>query len=314
MRYRVEHRIATLTTMTTSAVLIAGKISDTVQVDTITFWPWDLGPEGRYRGDFWLAEMCIEADNFREVGLTEWGTLQRVIPRLALVTQTYADFVREPYLILREDRDVCFLRFTRESSPVGLMFGDEEFEALKLLLAQRSIRNEFYFYWNDAVNAVGYTAKLLLMLAAIEALARGRTGCTGRNKTPQYWDEIRKILGDDVTVWLFGEKGASQGGLRHRLAHGEYFQNDDGQRDYLELIHKRVLSYFNEQVIGKPLLSLDVTDPQRHFWGGKQGGSWFIRRKGRETLNLRAAVKDFETNGVNGLKDHELVDPWPSDY
>jgi len=85
--YRVEHRIATLAT---SAVLSNGKIDECFQVETIGFSPWDLSPGGRYRGDFWLAESEVDADSLADASDRSWRALARIVPRLAVVTQSYA--------------------------------------------------------------------------------------------------------------------------------------------------------------------------------------------------------------------------------
>ena len=45
---------------------------------------------------------------------------------------------------------------------------------------------------------------------------------------------------------------------------------------------------------------------QRHPWGNKEGGRFFIKRRDTGTLVLRGIVGDFDTNGVAKLKDHEL--------
>ena len=57
------------------------------------------------------------------------------------------------------------------------MFVEPHLAALKRLLVDSSIPEEFYYYWNDVVNAIGYTPKLLLMCSAIECLTR-----TGRRR------------------------------------------------------------------------------------------------------------------------------------
>lgn len=67
------------------------------------------------------------------------------------------------------------------------MFGENDPKALNQLLSEGSIREEFYYYWHDAINAVGYTPKLLLMFSAIESLAKQVNG-------KKDWKKIEQIL------------------------------------------------------------------------------------------------------------------------
>ena len=77
------------------------------------------------------------------------------------------------------------------------------------------IPEKFYCYWNDVVNAVGYTPKLLLMCAAIGCLTRIRLG-------KKDWEKVVQVLGRELKEDLYGTEEDSSTGLRHRLAHGEY--------------------------------------------------------------------------------------------
>jgi len=94
---------------------------------------------------------------------------------------------------------------------------------------------------------------------------------------------------------------------RHRLIHGEYFMPDDSGKNYVELIHRKVMVYFNDHVLREPLLDLAVVNPQRHPWGSLEGGGWFIRTKSPVELSLKGVLADFTKNGVNHLEHHELV-------
>ena len=180
------------------------------------------------------------------------------------------------------------------------MFVEDHREALVRLLKDPSIPDEFYYYWNDVVNAVGYTPKLLLMCAAIECLTR-----TGHGKKD--WDKVVRVLGRELKEELYGAKENSSTGLRHRLSHGEYFGADHSGKNYVELIHKKVMEYFNDHVLNEKLLELNVVSPQRHFVGTVEGGAWFIKSKKAGELSLKSILMDFEQNDVNSLKTHELV-------
>ena len=49
-------------------------------------------------------------------------------------------------------------------------------KALLALLGCPQIPEEFFYYWNDAVNSTGYSSKLVLMFSAIEALVKKPDG------------------------------------------------------------------------------------------------------------------------------------------
>jgi hypothetical protein len=188
----------------------------------------------------------------------------------------------------------------RKRAGVDLMFVEKHLEALVRLLEDPSIPEEFYYYWNDVVNAVGYTPKLLLMCSAIECLTR-----LGRGEKD--WEKVEEVLGKELKEDLFGTEGNSSIGLRHRLTHGEYFGEADSGKNYVELIHKRVMAYFNEHILNEQLLDLSVVNPQRHFVGSVEGGAWFIKSRDSERLSLRRILGDFSTNDVSNLEAHELV-------
>jgi hypothetical protein len=79
----------------------------------------------------------------------------------------------------------------RKRSKVRLMFVEAHRKALDKLLEDASIPVEFYYYWNDVVNAVGGTPKLLLMCAVIECLTR-----TGHGKKD--WEKVERVLGKEL--------------------------------------------------------------------------------------------------------------------
>jgi hypothetical protein len=296
MRYRVEQRIQTLAH---NAVMKDGRMEAAFSVGPIRYAHWDFEQREAWSSDYWLAEATIDADDYKSAFRIFRQELNRVVPRVALIGQAYTDFLYQPMLIVREGAQVGFLRFFRRKSKVGLMFVQDHQEALGRLLADDSIPEEFYYYWNDVVNAVGYTPKILLMCAALECLTRTRHG-------EKDFEKLERILGKELKEELWGTKGASSGALRHRLSHGEYLSADDSGKNYVELIHKKVMAYFNEHILKAPLLSLDIVSPQRHFVGSHEGGSWFIKSKTSGQLSLKAILMDFETNDIN-LKEHVFV-------
>jgi hypothetical protein len=305
MRYRVEQRIETLAH---NAVMKDGRMEAAFSVGRIRYAHWDFEQRQAWSSDFWLAEATIDADDYTSAFRIFRQELNQVVPRIALIGQAYTDFLYQPMLIVKEGAQVGFLRFFRRKSKVGLMFVQDHQEALGKLLADDSIPEEFYYYWNDVVNAVGYTPKILLMCAALECLTR-----TGHGEKD--FEKLERILGKELKEELWGTKGDSSGALRHRLSHGEYLSADDSGKNYVELVHKRVMAYFNEHVLKAALLSLDIVSPQRHFIGSVEGGSWFIRSKTSGCLSLKTVLVDFDQNDLN-LQEHDLVydDPVIASY
>src|SRR5262245_44612837 len=138
------------------------------------------------------------------------------------------------------------------------------------------------------------------MCAAIECLTR-----TGYGKKD--WDKVIQVLGKELKEDLYGTKEDSSTGLRHRLSHGEYFSAEHSAKNYVELIHAKVMEYFNDHIFKARLLDSNVVSPQRHFSGTHEGGSWFIKSKKVGGLSLKKILLDFDKNDVNHLEDHELV-------
>jgi hypothetical protein len=297
MRYRVEQRIETLAD---NAVMKDGRMEAAFSVGPVRYSHWDFDLSRGWPSDFWLAEASIEAGDYKAAFGIFRQELNRVIPRISLISQAYTDFLQQPLLIVKEGEPVGFLRYLRKKPGVGLMFVEDHLKALVRLVEDASIPEEFYYYWNDVVNAVEYTPKLLLMCAAIECLTR-----TGHGKKD--WKKVVEVLGTELKEELYGTKEDSSAGLRHRLSHGEYFGADHSGKNYVELIHKKVMAYFNDHILKERLLELNVVSPQRHFVGGLEGGSWFLKSKNSGSLSLKSILLDFEKNNVNQLEDHELV-------
>lgn len=296
MRYRLEQRVETLAD---NAVMKDGRIEAAFSVNGVRYSHWDFDFSRGWPTDAWLAEASIEAKDYKAAFRAFRQNLNRVVSRVSLISQTYIDFLHQPLLIVKDGADVGFIRYMRKRGGTGLMFVEDHYRALKLLLAESTVPEEFYYYWNDVVNAVGYTPKLLLMCSAIECLAR-----MGRRKKD--WAKIELILGKELKEELFGTEGNSDRCLRNRLTHGEYLGSSDAGKNYVELIHRRMMTYFNEQVLKGPLLEMGVVSPQRHFWGNVEGGSWFIKRKTPGEFSLKSVLADFAKNDVD-LQDHEIL-------
>ena len=139
----------------------------------------------------------MDAPDFDQAYREFRGKLVRIIPRIALIGQCFIEYQAQPFLIRRLDRDFAFVRLSHDDGPVGLVFGDDELEALNILLVNKDIPEEFFYYWTDAVNVTGYSAKLVLMFAALEALVKKKDG-------DKDFAKLECILGSELKKDLWG--------------------------------------------------------------------------------------------------------------
>jgi hypothetical protein len=102
--------------------------------------------------------------------------------------------------------------------------------------------------------------------------------------------------------------------VRNRLVHGEYFQPKE--KNYLELVHKKVVSYFNDLIFREKLLTEDIVNPQRHFFGNKDETAFFIKAKDGGKLRLREILANLYKNGIHNPENYEYVydDPNTQQY
>jgi hypothetical protein len=286
MKHRIQQQIETLAE---NAVSMMNEQPSFV-ANGITFTHWDFNHSDGWLVDAWQAEATIDADDYKSAFAKFGELLTPVIPRVAFVSQCYTEARMQPILIVRDGSNVGLFSDFFASDPVGLMFMDEEKSALDKLLADKRIDDSFFFYWNDAVNTAGHTAKLLVMFSAIEALAK-------KPSSKKDWGLIEKVLGKELKDKIFRPTT----GLRNRLVHGDYFSPSDS-KNYVEVIHKKVMVYFNDHILGAKLLSEDVVHPQRHFFGNKMRGAGFISPKDDRTpFNLRTVLDD-----ANNSEDRRL--------
>lgn len=296
-KYEIEHKILTLAHC---AVMEKKDDPASFEVDDIKFSHWDFNYRDGWLIDAWLAVATIEAENYHKAFAEFIKKLSRLIPRISLISQSYIEYLSEPFIIHKTGSNTAFFRYTNDTGAVGLMFMEGEQKALKILIDNKVIPEAFYYYWNDAVNATGYSAKLLLMFSAIEALVK--------KNGQKDWNLINEILGSDLVEELFGTKEKSNTGLRHRLVHGEYFGNQDNGKNYLDLVHNKVIKYFNDKIFKESLIHENVTHPQRHFFGNKQECKTFVKVKTNESIfSLKDLLQDFSDHGFRTPEKYEHV-------
>ncbi|MFA5022805.1 MAG: hypothetical protein WC385_01540 [Candidatus Paceibacterota bacterium] len=289
MRYLIEHWIETLAT---NAVKTGDGRLDSFSRDEIVFSHSEFNFRDGWIGHNWIASGTIDADDHITAINSFRGKLIKIIPKIALISQCYIDFISQSFLVIKEDRELAFFRYVNNIEPTPLMFMENELKALDILLENGDIPEEFYYRWNDLVNSYGYTSKLLNIISAIESLTKKPNG-------EKDWEKRKLILGEDLVTHLWGPSG-----LRHRLSHGDYYIKDD-DKNYLDLIHQKIISYFNDYVLKEKLLATDIIKPQRHFFGNKEEGRWFIKPKQGNQINIKDVLKDFNENGIHDIKNYE---------
>ncbi|RMH35775.1 MAG: hypothetical protein D6690_08175 [Nitrospirae bacterium] len=194
MLYHIQHHIETLAH---HWVREDETLLDTFTEMGVRFSPWghDFGQEEK----FWLAEATVEAENYREAWKRFGTSLSQICPKISFISQCYFEYLAQPMLIVRRNDTVGFIRYVTDDDSVGLNFMGQERLALSRLMQRQDVPDEFYFYWHDAVNAIGYSAKLLLMLAALEALVK-------RENQQKDWNKLEDILGTELKEDLWGKK------------------------------------------------------------------------------------------------------------
>ncbi|MET8776969.1 hypothetical protein ABZV58_18360 [Nocardia sp. NPDC004654] len=278
-RYHIQYKVKTLVENAVGAT--SGEPSFTA--GSITFTHWDFTNGHGWNGDAWLAECKVESNTVDQALAEFEENLSKVVSRASLIGQAFIQYRLQPFLVTREDRDVAYFSCPVDLGSVGLMFQENEKKALDLLLGSSRVREEFFLYWNDAVNATGYSSKLLLMFAAVDALIKRPDGTRDTILRPT-------ILGQDLKDKIYDRTN----GLRNRLVHGEYLSPTDAD-NYVELVHKKIIEYFNNVIFQDKLIEEGVVQPQRHFLDNYGiVGRWIRQSDDAWPLTLKKAIEDYE--------------------
>ena len=182
MLYQLQQRIHTLAH---NAVDNASGGPPSFPAEGVVFSHWQFNHDDPWwTHNYWLAAAEIEANDYVQAWERFRKTLNKVVPRISFVSQCYAEYLGQPFLILRKHSDVAYVRCVMETTGCGLMFMDEERKALNLLLNDLKIPDEFFYYWNDATNS--FTR--LFLKAALNAFSP-RGVCQNR----QAWSGLYEI-------------------------------------------------------------------------------------------------------------------------
>jgi hypothetical protein len=264
-----------------------GNTNTSFELNGFKFRHSDFNYRDGWVDDYWIIEKQIKEEKYQDALISFYKDLDAIVDRIEFIGQAYCGYpFLSPTLVYRQNYvdDLTFFRYVREHKGNGLMFTSTQYNALDKLIGESSVPKSFYSYWAAATKTKDYSAKLMVMLAAIESLVRAE----GKNN----FTLRKKILGEDLDTVLF----AQGTGLRHRLSHGEHLSNESADHDNLtDQIHKKVLMYFNTEIINEDLLSLNVVSPQRTEYGNFLAGNTFVRSvDGSNTDNIDAILDSLD--------------------
>lgn len=295
MLYRLEQRIYTLAK---NFVGLETSLPPQFSVEGVSFTRWLHSETETWTNKYWIATAEIDALNFRQAWRVLWAKLSKSVPRICTVSQCYTEHLGQPLLIFRPDIGVAFVRWTQERGATGLMFGTKELTALNALMQDSRIPNEFFWYWNDATNATGYASKLMLMLSAVETLVNVPIPSSGKPRKD--YAKLEAILGPELKKEFWGEADKDNtDAIRHSLTHGRYFPPSAGQKDFLLILHQRVIAYLNNVILNEKLINENVVSPQRHPTENKDESMFYIRARRDEPLTLVNVANDLQENFIN---------------
>lgn len=282
-RYKIQHKIITLLHNNASAPSNDKKEWHSFCTDDIKFRSWSKDIRYVHKDREWLAEFTVQAESGTEALSLYSEKMSRIIPRISLIGQAYIDDKIGSILITKENSDIAWFRCVAKEEPVHLAFMDDEKLILDDLIKSDPTPDIFYLYWNEAVNNPSYSGKLLLMFGAIDSLAKN-----GDRKQARI-----DVLGEDLSDEIY----KSHTGLRHIITHGDSLTNNNG-KNYVEIIHKKILSYFNEAIISdsSSKINLDIVGPQRQPFANYRVSRFFIEQKIDSNIDIYTMIEDSATN------------------
>ena len=300
--YIIQHRLHTLAQ---SYVDLRHKHAS-FTFENVNFSHWDFNFADGHKTAYWLLEEKINAKNFNAAISQFNKKIIIIISQISFLSQCYSEYLNEPYLVCKEGSDIAFFRYTKRTTGVPLAFDENSLKGLQVLYDKKEINDEFFYYWNDMLNVTGYSAKLLLMCSALEALAKSPLNTHGKKGKFMF---LAEILGEELKNKIWQQNK----GIRHRLTHGEYFDENTDKENYLKEVYGRVIGYFNDTVFKENFIR-HVTNPQRHPDGNKEGGHYFLKRDEHSPeFHLKNLVEGCDEGFAECLEQFDLMD-FQKDY
>ncbi len=304
-KYIIEHEI--LTILRNNYVEWTIPITS-FKIDDIEFSQWNYSIGKWSFWDQWLCKSTIEALDYHEALKLHFYKLNKIIPKIAFIGQAYINHNYWSILISKWDIWLLFYRYPSKGG--WLPFWKKEQNILNNIFHNPDVPQEFYSYWYDLINTTWYSWKILLLCSAIESLLPKKFLWYKLTEAEQLHNRERnelrkKIIWDELDNELFWRNDI---GLRHRLIHWEYFSQDDFQKDYVYEIHKKIIEYFNNEIIKIDWkISLNVIYPQRHpYWNYKQAWSYLKANKDF-SLNLKDIINNIPDNNLNNITGYSTI-------
>lgn len=286
-KYRIQHKIKTLAQLSFSKPEWTEIEIDWYKIKNRWFniqqWPfWNA----------WIIEKNIEAWHYIEALNIFRRSFNIIAQRICFISQCYFEFLDESRLIEKLNNNpekIFILHDIRDRVPVWLYFTEKELKDFKII-EKELIDNPCFMYLQASNNTLWYHAKLSLLCSALEALA-GK-----EEKESKEWiyttynkDIMKIILWDNYYNKIFGKNW-----LRHKIQHWDFI-NDFYWENYIEIIYKKILEYFNNRFS----LNFDtnIISPQRHFYWNLEYVNLFLKPKSQEQkIDLKEIPKKIEEN------------------
>jgi len=199
---------------------------------------WGVAP------DFWLANGKIKAISGLDAINIFRNKLDVIIPVLCLIGQAFTEYRTYSSLVTKSNsNNALFSYYEEQVGGNNLMLMPEHISGIQELLNNKRDFSIFLKYWKEIINTPDWVAKLILYCASLDALVK----CLVKGNWEKEKHKLRtKVLGKTLKTKLFGTKGDSSRGIRHRLVHGEYLELSD--KINLDEIHKSIVKYFNKEI------------------------------------------------------------------
>ncbi|MFA6430342.1 MAG: hypothetical protein WC229_02330 [Candidatus Paceibacterota bacterium] len=287
MKYYIEHKIKTLSHLNVG--IDKNLPEPLMNIDGYIFKQWSFNYRDGWGGDAWIVSKTIESNSCTEAINLFRENLDKILRKIAFVSQCYMEFYIQSFFILREDGNAekkIWFRFSNETEGVPLHFDNEELDNYEKI--KTAFDNNAFRYLQEANNCQNYVPRLMLLFSALEAMS----GRVEKEKTKEdgsieiYYtynkETMIKIMGGDLYNEIFGTDG-----IRHKINHGDYVENVS-KKFYTELIHYQILDYCNKNL--NTNFDLKIVSPGRSFYGNYSITDFFIKPK---DLNASISLKNF---------------------
>jgi hypothetical protein len=295
--YLIQHKVKTLSKL---GVGLNDSTFPKMDLGGFLIEQWDFNISEGWLGDAWLVEKNIQADSCEEAIKIFRSDLDKIVPKLAFISQCYMDFYMQPFLIkkINEPDNIFFFKYTEDHKGVSLHFSENEFKSYKKI---GQLNNVLFRYLQECQNCTGYIPRLMLLFAALEALC----GKKEKNDTngDTYITYNHKIMKDILSKEFFNNLYGSNG-IRHKLQHGDVV-DFIFQQDYVDIIYKKIIKYINNKYNTK--IVDDVVSSPRHFHNNNGYLNFWLKPCAGFNINLKQCIANFSNDNGMYVKNCEQI-------